>query len=1133
VSQARDLDRRLGYWVNQVDGLADSNREQITRTLSRSINQTLRDLKTAYGKFSQSEGATNAYTIQSQTARYRELLKASETLFDASTRKQIQSIYERDLNEAYETGGAAAQDLARITDANKSITDNTKMPTGAQLAAGSRLNAFWDKETAALRNRVTEATLGALQRGKGWSAASREIAEALRSNGQTILRGNDELSVTARNGIVMNLQQRADLIARTELASAYIEGQMAQYRRDGYTHGRWSATGERSCPFCASREGAIYTLDELDGAIPAHPRCRCTVAPVLGESINRVMRANDRAAAAAEWLDDAGWTAIRQQRISEYLKFTGKSQLDVAKWQNTPTNRERYLKGPQAKPAKPAWNPSGKVQPDLKAAEEAAERAKQQVTPQELTPEESIVADVMQDTRFKTDAQRIREMRVRFKKAGLSTEQDWVALAADARGKGAFSKEAKAERKDLNKQQQELEKAEELKKQDELNAKKAEEKQALKETRAGKNGELKVIDSELKPLNKQIDALKSKRDYLAAERTEIRDAQREVENAQKRQEIAVQEKGQVFLKKAGINNQIQTAKEKLANLKPGKKGEEFDLKQYDIEIANQNHTMDSLKKIGEDVLRRAGVTMTEVKTPSANGAGSAIEAAEAQITRAKIQLEGWKKNAARSRKNIKTIKSNEEYAISRAQREFEAGRIGGDALDTKIRMIKENTRLAIENEEKYLARVPKAVEEWELKQKQAEVDLKAAQNLTRDSAAQKVIDELVSTSPLTRAQAKALVEEAAKTNRIAEGKRKNVIMKTKLRPVPSDGTLDPMIDAVHMYGTRSSMDVYGLSSERAHAHTRRPNRLDGSQVIDYDGKLAVGYVNSGQNYGDWRGTQFHELGHHLEFMNTDFYRASREFIDSRKSSPDAKPKWLGGNYGRNEIGYEGKAYSRYVLKEYDLNTVQNNQTYAPAAVKDIVRKEAFGWLNGTDYTSLHQRFGLATEVTSMGVEKLSSATNLQRLAEQDSEHLLLALGMVKVQQARARVGIDRFDRVKDKSTPVVTAKDVPNGVQGGGDTKAQSQRLKSDISKLEKELKDVEALAKAASKAVEDTTSESFKALNSMSKLRSMEQNRAEQEGIEDSLMNLQIERSPLLKQKRELEEQIKQLDENLRKLEG
>ena len=52
--------------------------------------------------------------------------------------------------------------------------------------------------------KVTEATLTALQRGKGWSAAQKDIAQALRTEGQTILRGKDELSVSARTGLRMN-----------------------------------------------------------------------------------------------------------------------------------------------------------------------------------------------------------------------------------------------------------------------------------------------------------------------------------------------------------------------------------------------------------------------------------------------------------------------------------------------------------------------------------------------------------------------------------------------------------------------------------------------------------------------------------------------------------------------------------------------------------------------------------------------------------------------------------------------------------------------------------------------------------------------------------------------------------------
>lgn len=377
MSEAKKLDARMLQWQDQLSGLAETNREQVTRTLARSISSTVADLKVAYSKFNASEGTSNRYTIESQTVRFRELTKAAEGLIGPGALKNIKAIYENDLNDAYSLGTSASRDLTKIVDGADTSAQAmiSKMPVAAQAAAGQNLMQFWDKEKAALTNKVREATLSALQRGKGWASAQKDIAQALRSSGQTILRGRDELSVTARGGIVMNLEQRADLIAKTEMANAYIQGQISQYKQNGYTHGRWSATGERTCPFCVSREGNIYTLDELEGAIPAHPRCRCTIAPVLEENVKNVQNARDQGASAALNLDDAGWTAIRQQRFNEYQKFTGKPLADPSRWMNAPTSRQKFL-NPRAQGDKPAWMPSGNVVPNLEGAQAAAIRAK-------------------------------------------------------------------------------------------------------------------------------------------------------------------------------------------------------------------------------------------------------------------------------------------------------------------------------------------------------------------------------------------------------------------------------------------------------------------------------------------------------------------------------------------------------------------------------------------------------------------------------------------------------------------------------------------------------------------------------------------------------------------------------------
>ena len=519
-------------WQDQLGGLSEANRERVTRTLARSISGTVADLKVAYSKFNASEGASNRYTIESQTVRFRELTKAAEGLIGPGALKNIKAIYENDLNDAYSLGTSASRDLTKIVDGADTSAQAkiSKMPIAAQAAAGQSLMQFWDKEKAALTSKVTEATLSALQRGKGWASAQKDIAQALRSSGQTILRGRDELSVTARGGIVMNLEQRADLIAKTELANAYIQGQMAQYRKNGYTYGRWSATGERSCPFCVSREGNIYTLDELEGAIPAHPRCRCTIAPVLEENVKNVLNAKDQEAAAALNLDDAGWTAIRQQRLHEFQQFTGKPLTDPAKWINTPTSRQKFL-NPNAKGTPPAWMPSGKAMPDLNSVQAAAGRAAEQAKKsgsEELTAEEKIVNDVMNDKRFKSDSQRVREMRARLGEAGLSKDLDFVKVAADARAKT----QGKSATKDLEAQQAEAKKAEDLKKADakkaEADAKaKFEKEQAdIKKAKAEVEKAKKALaDEKAKQAKEKADALAAQKKVADAAAKKLADAQ--------------------------------------------------------------------------------------------------------------------------------------------------------------------------------------------------------------------------------------------------------------------------------------------------------------------------------------------------------------------------------------------------------------------------------------------------------------------------------------------------------------------------------------------------------------------------------------------------------------------------------
>jgi SPP1 gp7 family putative phage head morphogenesis protein len=79
---------------------------------------------------------------------------------------------------------------------------------------------------------------------------------------------------------VMNCDKpkgRAEMIARTELAWAYNNSLIATYKEVGVHKVQWLAVMDnRTCPTCRDNNNQVFNLHDMP-AIPAHPRCRCTL----------------------------------------------------------------------------------------------------------------------------------------------------------------------------------------------------------------------------------------------------------------------------------------------------------------------------------------------------------------------------------------------------------------------------------------------------------------------------------------------------------------------------------------------------------------------------------------------------------------------------------------------------------------------------------------------------------------------------------------------------------------------------------------------------------------------------------------------------------------------------------------
>ncbi len=78
---------------------------------------------------------------------------------------------------------------------------------------------------------------------------------------------------------------RARALARTEIIRAHHSANVQEYRMAGIekvkVKAEWVTAGFNVCVICASNEGKVFTLRQIEGMIPAHPNCRCVIVPIV------------------------------------------------------------------------------------------------------------------------------------------------------------------------------------------------------------------------------------------------------------------------------------------------------------------------------------------------------------------------------------------------------------------------------------------------------------------------------------------------------------------------------------------------------------------------------------------------------------------------------------------------------------------------------------------------------------------------------------------------------------------------------------------------------------------------------------------------------------------------------------
>jgi SPP1 gp7 family putative phage head morphogenesis protein len=340
MAQGDRIIRSVDSYAAILDELEGRMVANTTAMLRTALDRVLGDLKRHYAAYLNAVGpvaldpegnpirAPGAYSSGEAAAKYQAILRDAQQFLPPEEIAAWQRRFTTDLVEALSVGGEAAAALQTI------VTGATATYAGANplavRAATQAATAFMQGETARFRDQIAQIVSEGVARGWGPRWLERQILGALEGT-------TDPTGKTAR----MGLRQRAEVIARSELANAYVKGAIDHNLKEGYAFIRWvAATDERACRYCLSRHGQIFPADQV--VIPAHPQCRCTPVPVPA---NEVLE--EDAAIRDTLLDGEFWREEQAAGVRALAKAEGISEEKarglLQRALTTPTASERYL----------------------------------------------------------------------------------------------------------------------------------------------------------------------------------------------------------------------------------------------------------------------------------------------------------------------------------------------------------------------------------------------------------------------------------------------------------------------------------------------------------------------------------------------------------------------------------------------------------------------------------------------------------------------------------------------------------------------------------------------------------------------------------------------------------------------
>lgn len=260
-------------------------RAQVAR-LTEHLNLAYRRLKAELSRLyspalAELSDASRAY----REARARVLLQELR-----ASLSRLEPTLDLPVDDAQRIGLENAEALLRFYEPG-AVTAAVQLERAAMVAqnAQARLHNYAEEAVRRIEAEIVDAFV----RGSGVSQVTRQVARVIRGEPST-------------GG---GLRYRAERIARTEIVSASNEARRETYRANGVEYVQWYATqDERTCRYCGARHGNAYERDEA--VVPAHPMCRCFLAPFRPEWLER-------------GLIDAEWWAESQREVEALMAERG------------------------------------------------------------------------------------------------------------------------------------------------------------------------------------------------------------------------------------------------------------------------------------------------------------------------------------------------------------------------------------------------------------------------------------------------------------------------------------------------------------------------------------------------------------------------------------------------------------------------------------------------------------------------------------------------------------------------------------------------------------------------------------------------------------------------------------------